>query len=281
VNTQLCDSKDNRMKVQHVRNATLILETRDQVILVDPMIGPKGILPPFTFFRFKPKMNPIVGMPENCKPLLEKVTHCLITHNHPDHLDKAARKFLIEKNIPVTCSRLDAKTFRRKGLNVVQTLDYWKRVDFLGGKIEGIPARHGYGFIAKPAGHVMGFYIELPNEPSIYLSSDTIYTEDVKKVLSDYTPEISLVAAGSAQFDIFKPLLMTVQDVIAFTKDAPGNIIANHLEAVNHCPTTRVELKRFFVSEGLQDKTWIPEDGEIREYETPFQHDDKRSIKNG
>lgn len=244
----------------------MVLETKDQVILVDPMIGRKGTLPPFTFFRFKPKKNPIVELPEVCKPILDKVTHCLITHNHPDHLDRKAEKYLITKNIPVICSALDEKKFRKKGLNVVQTLEYWKREDFLGGKIEGIPARHGYGFIAKPAGNVMGFYIELPNEPSVYLSSDTIYTDDVKKVLSEYKPEINVVAAGSAQFDIFKPLLMRVEDVLAFTKDAPGKVIANHLEAVNHCPTKRDNLKRLFSSEGLQKKTWVPEDGEFKEF---------------
>ena len=254
------------MKIQHFRNATVVIETQDEVILVDPMLGPKGTMPPFTFFRFKPKKNPIVDLPENCKPILEKVTHCLITHNHPDHLDKAAEKYLVEKKIPVTCSVLDEKTFRKKGLNVVQTLEYWNRVDFLGGKIEGIPARHGYGFVAKPAGNVMGFYIELPNESSIYLSSDTIYTDDVKKVLSEYKPEISIVAAGSAQFDIFKPLLMKVEDVLTFTKDAPGKVIANHLEAVNHCPTKRADLKKLFASNELQGKTWIPEDGETKEY---------------
>ena len=251
------------MKIQHFRNATMTIETEDQVILVDPMIGPKGTMPPFTFFRFKARRNPIVELPDTCRPILEKVTHCLITHNHPDHLDQEAEKYLIEKNIPVTCSQLDEKTFRKKGLNVVQTLDYWNRVDFLGGTIEGIPARHGYGFVAKPAGNVMGFYIELPNEPSIYLSSDTIYTDNVKKVLNEYTPEISVVAAGSAQFDVFKPLLMTVEDVLAFTKDAPGKVIANHLEAVNHCPTTREDLKKRFASEGFDKKTFVPEDGEV------------------
>ncbi len=254
------------MKIQHFRNATMVIQTQDQVVLIDPMIGPKGTMPPFTFFRFKPKRNPIVGLPDNCKPILEKVTHCLITHNHPDHLDKEAEKFLIEKNIPVTCSRLDEKAFRKKGLNVVQTLEYWKRVDFLGGKLEGIPARHGYGFVAKPAGNVMGFYIELPNEPSLYLSSDTIYTDDVKRVLREYKPNISVVAAGSAQFDIFKPLLMTIEDVLAFTKDAPGKVIANHLEAVNHCPTTRKNLRQKLTDLGLNEKTFVPEDGEILEF---------------
>ena len=193
---------------------------------------------------------------------MEKITHCLITHQHPDHIDKEGEKYLIENNIPVICSELDAKAFRKKGLNVVQTVAYWKRDEFLGGKIEGIPARHGYGFVAKPAGNVMGFYIELPNQPSIYLSSDTVYTDDVDKVLREYKPEISVVAAGSAQFDIFKPLLMTVEDVVTFTKNAPHKVIANHMEAVNHCPTTREGLKQRLTEEKLIDKTYIPNDGD-------------------
>ncbi|MEO1261198.1 MAG: MBL fold metallo-hydrolase [Bacteroidota bacterium] len=253
------------MKIQHFRNATMVIEANNKVILVDPMIGPQGTMPPFTFFRFKPRKNPIVPLPENCKPILEKVTHCLITHQHPDHLDKAAEKYIVQKNIPVICSALDAKALRKKGLNVIQSVEYWKRTDFLGGKIEGIPARHGYGFVAKPAGNVMGFYIELPGHPSMYLSSDTIYTKDVEKVLKEYNPEISVVAAGSAQFDILKPLLMTIEDVIKFIKDAPGKVIANHMEAVNHCPTTRAELKKRLSKENISEKTYIPEDGELIE----------------
>jgi hypothetical protein len=112
----------------------------------------------------------------------------------------------------------------------------------------------------------MGFYIELPDQPSLYLSSDTIFTSAVNKVLTEYNPEISLVAAGSAQFDIFKPLLMTVEDIVKFIKNAPHKVIANHLEAVNHCPTTREQLKSVLDKEGLLDKTFIPEDGKIMEF---------------
>ncbi|MEL7120232.1 MAG: MBL fold metallo-hydrolase [Bacteroidota bacterium] len=250
------------MKIQHFRNATMVIEADDKVILVDPMLGKIGTMPPFSFFRFKPKRNPTVSLPESTQATLEKVTHCLITHKHPDHIDKDAEQYLIKNNIPVICSVLDKDVFTKKGLNVVQTVEYWKRSDFLGGHIEGIPARHGYGFVAKPAGNVMGFYIEFPNQPSIYLSSDTIYTDDVDKVLKKYKPEISVVAAGSAQFDIFKPLLMTVEDVVKFVKNAPGKVIANHMEAVNHCPTTREDLRRRLTDEGLIEKSYIPNDGD-------------------
>ncbi|MBB3697256.1 MBL fold metallo-hydrolase [Flammeovirga yaeyamensis] len=250
------------MKIQHFRNATMVIEADDKVILVDPMLGPKSTMPPFSFIRFKAKKNPLVELPAACLPILDKVTHCLITHLHPDHLDKDGEQFLRENNTPVICSVLDEKELRKRGLNVVQTIDYWKRVDFLGGKIEGIPAVHGYGFVAKPAGNVMGYYIELPDQPSIYLSSDTIYTEHVDKVLKEYNPDLSVCASGSAQFDIFKPLLMHMDDIVRFTQNAPNKVLHNHMEAVNHCPTTRADLKRELQSKGLLDKVFIPQDGE-------------------
>lgn len=254
-----------KMKIHHIRNATLIIETEDQFILVDPMLDKigEGGRPPLTFSRVKRQLNPLVNLPSNAMKLVEKTTHCLITHLHPDHLDKTAEKFLSSKNIPVTCSIKDQDTLRKRGLNVTQTLDYWQQTDFLGGKIEGIPARHGYGFVAKPAGNVMGFYIELPNQDSIYISSDTIYTDDVDKVLNEYQPAINVVAGGAAQFSIFKPLLMTIKDILRFAQNAPGKVIVNHMESLGHCPMTRAELKEEIAKVGLSEKVIIPNDGDL------------------
>jgi L-ascorbate metabolism protein UlaG (beta-lactamase superfamily) len=198
--------------------------------------------------------------------IVEKTTHCLLTHLHPDHLDKEAEHFLRLKQIPVFCSIKDEATLRKKGLNISQTVDYWTESAFFGGIIQGIPAVHGYGFVAKPMGNVMGFYIELPNEKSIYLSADTIYTDDVHKVLTQLKPEIAVVASGTAQLDIFQPLLMRMDDILKFVKNAPNQVIANHLEAVNHCPTTRKQLSSEVSKIGLSEKVFIPNDGETMVY---------------
>ena len=251
------------LKIHHIRNATMILETEHEVILIDPMLGGQGIMPTFTLFRHKARKNPTVPMPNNVKPILDKVTHCLITHQHPDHIDNKGVEFLIQKNIPVTCSIKDEKAFKKKGLNVVQTLKYWEEQSFLGGTIEGIPARHGYGFVAKPMGNVIGFYLKLPSQKSIYLSSDTIYTDSVDKVLKNYKPDISVLACGAAQFDLFKQLIMNVEDILTFVKNSSGIVIANHMESINHCPLTRTELKEILTNKQLANKVLIPEDGEI------------------
>ncbi len=52
------------MKLHHLRNATLVIETDQHVIVVDPMLGKKKTIPPFTLFRYKPKRNPIVALPK-------------------------------------------------------------------------------------------------------------------------------------------------------------------------------------------------------------------------
>lgn len=253
------------LKIHHIRNATMILETETAVILVDPMLGERGFMPSFTLFRHKAKRNPTVPLPQNINVPLEKVTHCLITHQHPDHLDNKALQFLRKKNIPVTCSLKDEKALKKRGLNIVQTLKYWERQAFLGGTIKGIPAKHGYGFVSKLMGNVIGFFIELPNQKSIYLSSDTIYTDSVDNVLHNYKPDISVLACGTAQFDLFKQLIMNVDDILKFVKNAPGQVIANHMESLNHCPLTRKELKTMLTNDELRDKVFIPEDGETIE----------------
>ncbi len=251
------------LHIHQIRNATIIIETEKEVILVDPMLGNQGIMPPFTLFRHKARKNPTVPLPNNTYSLLKKVTHCLITHQHPDHIDNAAVKFLIKNNIPVTCSIKDEKAFKKRGLNIVQSLKYWEKQAFLGGEIEGIPAKHGYGFVAKLMGNVLGFYIKLPNQKSIYLSSDTVYTDAVHNVLEEYKPEISVLASGAAQFDVFKNLIMNVDDIIKFVRNSSGLVIANHMEAINHCPLTLKKLKEILIQNDLEKKVAIPEDGEL------------------
>lgn len=255
------------LKIHHIRNATMVLETENNVILIDPMLGNEGNMPSFTLFRHKARKNPTVSLPKNSNAILEKVTHCLITHQHPDHIDSKAIRFLTKKGIPVTCSVRDEKAFQKRGLNVIQTLKFWEKQEFLGGTIEGIPAKHGYGFVSKLMGNVMGFLVTLPNRKSIYLSSDTVYTDAVDKVLREHKPDINVLACGAAQFDFFKLLIMNVEDIVKFVKNASGKVIANHMESINHCPLTRKELIKILTEEDLINKVVVPADGETIEIE--------------
>ncbi|THB71990.1 MAG: MBL fold metallo-hydrolase [Desulfobulbaceae bacterium] len=259
------------MKIHHLRNATCVIETSRAHILIDPMLCDQGKLPPFSMFRFKAKRNPLVPLPQNSNRILEGVTHCCITHSqtfgikalqHTDHLDAKGEAFLVKRNIPVITRAEDAPYLRKFGIRVEHELNYWQPQSFEGGTIMAVPAKHGHGWNHHLMANGAGYYITIEGEPSLYIGGDTVYTKDVKRLLTDYKPDISLVAAGSAQLDIGPPILMSLDEIISFIRDAPGTVILNHLEALNHCPTTRQQLVEIFQKHGLSDKAMIPEDGE-------------------
>jgi len=259
------------MKIHHLRNATFVIEAGPHHILVDPMLSDKGALPPFAYFRHSPRRNPIVELPGNALPIIDKVTLCLVTHSqkfgikalqHTDHLDDAGVSFLRAKNIPVATRAQDASYLKKNGLNVCQALNDWQSRLILDGEITAIPARHGHRWIHHLMADGVGFYLELPGEPSIYISGDTVYTKDVERALEEFKPEIAVVAAGSASLDVGGPILMPLEDIISFFQKAPHSVIANHLEALNHCPTTRLQLQRELERSGLLSKVFIPRDGE-------------------
>src|SRR3712207_1589867 len=81
------------MKITQLRNATAVVDIGPYRILVDPMLAPKGALPPLKLFDRRER-NPVVDLPPVADALLASVTHCLITHcqkGHFDHLDRAGK----------------------------------------------------------------------------------------------------------------------------------------------------------------------------------------------
>lgn len=259
------------MKIYHLRNATLVIESGRFHILIDPMLGAKGSLPPFSYFKHKVQKNPIVDLPDKADEILSQVTHCLVTHSqkwgvealtHTDHFDIPGRRFLKESNIPVCCAKKDAAYMQKYGLAIEAALEPWKTTPFLNGQITAIPARHGHSWIRNMMANGVGFFIELEDEPSIYISGDTVFTGDVKRALVELKPDIAVVAAGSAGLDVGGPILMPMDEILAFVMTAPKKVIANHMEALNHCPTTRVSLKNTLEQHSLDEKVFIPGDGE-------------------
>ncbi|OEE33953.1 MBL fold metallo-hydrolase [Vibrio genomosp. F10 str. ZF-129] len=263
------------MKIHHLRSATFIIESGEKFILIDPMLGKKGSMPPFSVIKAKAAKNPTVEMPSNADELLNKVTHTLITHSqtlgikalqHGDHLDPAGEAFLTSRNIPVATPAKDKAYLEKYGLTINWGIKDWETIDFLDGKLTAVPALHGHGWIHKVMANGVGFFLELPNEPSIYISGDTVLTDDVKRALTELKPDITVVAAGRARLDVGQPLLMSIDEVMEFIRLSPNKVVANHMEALNHCAVTRAILKEAIDKNGLSDKVLIPADGETLEF---------------
>jgi len=263
------DGHDAPMKISQLRNATALLHLGDHRILVDPMLAPEGALPPLKLFSRRER-NPLVNLPAGTDALLDTVTHCLITHcqkGHFDHLDRAGRKWLRERNIPVICTPHDADFLRQRGLDV-QPLpqDHHEPQAFLGGQIRTVRCTHGQGVLGLLMEHGVGYFIEMPGEPSLYVAGDTILTGTVRRFIQEHQPQVALVPAGGARFDIGQDVIMGAGEVIEFAGLLSGTTVANHLEALSHCPVTRDELRAAAAAAGLADRIAIPADGETLEF---------------
>jgi len=252
------------MKITQIRNATIVIHSGKNVILVDPMLASKGAIFSLKYATTARRRNPIVELPEESDQILKKVTHCLITHcqkGHFDHLDKAATKWLKAHKIPVYCSEQDAEFLIKKGLDV-NVLKAKDNNDFLGGSINLVPCIHGRGVIGKLMAHGYGFVLQLPEEPSLYITGDTLLSKDVRHCIQSIQPHWIVLPAGGARFDLGGDIIMGKEDAMEIAEFAKGKIIANHLEALDHCPVTRKELRTAIKIRNWEHKLYVPNDGE-------------------
>jgi L-ascorbate metabolism protein UlaG (beta-lactamase superfamily) len=256
------------MKIQLIRNACLIIHSDDHRILVDPCLNPKGSLPPYTLVRKRPRLNPVVDLPPDSEQWLEQATVGLITHcrfGHFDHLDRAGIRLLARKQVPVYCNGFDEPYLKRRHIKTIP-LDLNNKSEFLTGHITAFPTKHGHGLAGLLMRPGAGYFIELTGKKSIYISGDTVMTDAVRHVLTDLRPDISILNSGTATLDFGKPILMTISEQLDFIRTAPGSVVAVHLDAFNHCLTTRDKLRVAVSKEGLSYKTIIPDDGDMMEF---------------
>jgi L-ascorbate metabolism protein UlaG (beta-lactamase superfamily) len=249
------------MQIQLIRSATLVVSFAGYTFLVDPMLGPAGSMDPIESTP-NPRRNPLVELPFDAQTLdnlLARIDAVLVTHTHRDHWDPAAIE-LLPKGIPILCQPDDEARIRTDGFAEVLPVDarlMWRDIELIrtGG-------RHGTGEIGRQMAPVSGFALRAAGEGALYIAGDTIFCPEVEEALLKYRPDVTVVNAGAARFLIGDPIVMTVEDVVRVCRTLPTTrVIAVHLEALNHCPLTRNELREKIREEGLLSRVEVPEDG--------------------
>jgi L-ascorbate metabolism protein UlaG (beta-lactamase superfamily) len=256
------------MRITQLRNATLLIDIGPLRILVDPMLAPRHALPPLRLLDGLRQRNPTVGLPAGSDSLLEGVSHALITHcqkGHFDHLDRAGKAWLRQRQIPVFCAERDAPYLAQRGLQVVPLKSGGTQA-FLGGQIRLVPCTHGRGAVRLLMEHGNGYFIEWPGEPSVYLAGDTVLSPAVRDFVCQHQPDISVVPAGGARFDFGQELIMGIEEVLSFARLSRGRVIANHLEALSHCPVQRAQLRIEAATAELGGRLHVPEDGQCLDF---------------
>ena len=245
--------------IRLLRHATLCVEYADLTLLVDPMFGVAGVDPPI---RNSPndRRNPLVDLPADVDPDTLALDALLVTHLHNDHLDGAAKERLVGHGGPTLCQPEDAETLRETGFEDVRPVDDSLELGEV--TVTRTPARHGHGELAEAMAPVSGFVFEAADEPTLYHGGDTVWYDGVAETIDRFDPDVVVANAGAAQFSEGRPITMTVEDIFAVCEATDARVVADHMDAINHCLLTREDLRAALADAGYTDRVAIPADGE-------------------
>jgi len=250
------------MDIQLIRHATLVVTLGDLKLLVDPMLSPARAMDPVANAANQRRI-PLVDLPFGdaaLAQLLAQIDGVLVTHTHRDHWDARAAE-LIAKETPVLCQPEDAAGIRDAGFTQVQSIEQtyeWRRL-----QLTRTGGQHGTGQMGRQMGPVSGFVIRGASIPSLYIAGDTIWCAEVAAALEAHRPDVIVLNAGSAQFLTGDPITMTASDVVQVCDALPSTqVVAVHMEAINHCLLTRADLREQLRVAGRLDRVRLPQDGE-------------------
>ena len=245
------------MEIQEIRNAIMKITYSGHTFLTDPYLAPKHFYDPFVGKSRNPTADLLIPVEE----ILRGIDAVLVSHVHIDHFDRAARE-LLPKDIPLFCQPSDAEKLTGKGFQSVRSVEHsdtWKEITIT--RTEG---QHGTGVWLERLGDVSGFVLQAEDEPTLFWVGDSIWCDPVEQVVKEFQPDVIVTHSGGAKFPDSDPIIMDAGQTVAVCKAAPNAVIvAVHLEALDHCPVTRADLRTAAEKEGIAlRQLLIPSDGE-------------------
>jgi len=246
------------MRLQLLRNATMRLTYAGVAILTDPYLGARHA---YTSLAGR-EQNPTVDLPCSIEAAVAGVDLVIISHLHNDHFDPAAVAAL-DKAIPMLCQPGDEARIGAKGFNNVVPLidaELWQGIS-----ITRTGGTHGTGKWGEDLNPVSGFVFKAPGEPTVYWVGDTVYYDLVQQAIEAHHPDVIIPHCGGAELEDSGPIIMDAAQTVTLAQANPAaRLVAIHMEALDHCLTSRVDLRAAADRAGIDAaRLLIPADGDI------------------
>ena len=249
--------------VRLIRNATLKIQYAGKTILLDPMLGEKGT----EMSALGVNLNPRVHLTMPVSEVLKGVDFVLLTHAHIDHYDPAAKR-LISQNMPWYVQPADYDSVAVKD-HFRNTTVIKENVNVGGITIIRIAGNHGRGKLGEMMGASSGYVLKADGQPTLYVMGDCVWNEVTQKAVKEHQPEYIVVNSGGAILPPMSktdgPIIPNEAETMQIIDDCPVNtrFIAVHMDAIDHCQTTRTILRNEARHHGTDmSRLIIPEDGE-------------------
>lgn len=255
------------MKFTLIRNATARVEYGGYTFLVDPMFSPKESRDSVGDIN-RGQRNPTVGLPMDPAQIVSGIDAVILTHLHPDHFDQAAAD-LIPKDIPFYVQNLqDKDSVRKFGIDKKYTVNMTLWTSYRDVKIIETAGLHGDSpkimHVINTMANSSGFILEKEGEKRVWFTGDTVWCYGVEQALG-YKPDVIVANVGAARAEGMR-LIFDLPELKRIHETCPdAMIIADHLEAWNHVPLTRDEVRSYAYREGFSDHLLVPSDGETIE----------------
>ena len=234
-------------RYQHIRSATGKLYYAGEVFLIDPLLAKKGVYPGFPMTKRSELFNPLTELPMPIEEILKDVTCVMVTHTHSDHWDLYAEAY-IKKDLPIYVQHAaDANFIRVKGFknasdSMLTNPDMAELLD-----------------------QSMGFVFEAEGHKKIYVAGDTIWNDYVEAEIKMHKPDYCILNTGHAETIMDESaMIMGKEDILKCIEfHDKCKVIAVHMDAINHCMHSRAMTREFVKEKKIEEKSIIPEDGEI------------------
>ena len=228
--------------IRLVRSATLKINYAGHTILVDPVFADKGTLQSALGVYKSPRVHLVMPISE----ITEGVDMVLLTHNHIDHYEPSVKQHL-PKDIPFYTQPQDKETLVQDGFTNVEAIEKSKTIGNL--TIHRTTGHHGFGQIGQMMGPVSGYVLMAEGLPTIYIMGDCKWEPCILETV-DKTDGC---------------IIPDEQEVMAMLDTLPAQIklIAVHMDAIDHCQTTREILRNEARHHGVDmNRLIMPGDGE-------------------
>lgn len=262
------------MKIEQIRNATIIVTYGGKRFLIDPMFAPKDAYAPIAIGPNPDLRWPTCDLPRPANQIYDDIDVIIVTHLHPDHFDQYAIDN-VRKGVKVFAQdEIDKEMLVKWGFTNMSVMSSDVGSPFAGIRLYKTPCRHGDKDKASRTFNnlgmryeAMGVVFKFPDEKTLYLTGDTIWCDEVMKTIDKYEPDYIIANCADAQTDGCGSIIMGAEGVKSIHEYAPNvTIIASHMDCVGHAALSRKDLQKFAKSNKFDKSLIIPKDGQILEF---------------
>ncbi len=231
--------------VTYIGGPTALLEYAGLRILLDPTFDEPGHYPADELTKTAGPGLPAADV--------EPVDLVLLSHHaHADNFDASGKELALRAPVVLSTPEAEAEL----GAPVVG-MAAWQTHQVGAVTVTALPGLHGPRVLKALIGPVIGFLLQAPGEPTIFVSGDNaslrLIRESVRRL---GTADIAILFAGAARVAPVRVALTLTSAKAARAAKVLGasTVVGVHVEDWAHFSETRADLEAAFAAAGIADR---------------------------